>query len=49
VQKDIDQAQKDGVNQTPSIFMIAKGKRFPLPAGTPSYELLRSLINQQLK
>jgi protein-disulfide isomerase len=49
VQRDVDQATKDGVNQTPSIFMDAKGKRFPLPAGVPSYEFLRSLINDQLK
>jgi len=49
VQKDLDQASKDQVNQTPTMFMIAKGKRFPLPAGTPSYEFLRSLINEQLK
>ena len=49
VQRDYDQATKDGVNQTPFIFMTAKGKRFGLPAGVPSYEFLRSLINDQLK
>lgn len=49
VQHDVDQAGKDGVNQTPSIFVTAKGKRFPLPPGVPSYEFLKSLLNDQLK
>ena len=49
VQRDVDQAGKDGVNQTPSVFMTAKGKRFGLPPGVPTYEFLRSLINDQLK
>jgi hypothetical protein len=49
VQKDLDQATKDGVNQTPSIFLTAKGKRFPLPPGVPNYELLKAMLNEQLK
>jgi protein-disulfide isomerase len=49
VQKDVDQAGKDGVNQTPSMFVTAKGKRFPLPPGTPSYQLLKALLDEQLK
>jgi protein-disulfide isomerase len=49
VQRDYDQATKvDGINQTPSIFLIAKGKRFPLPPGVPNYELLRQMLDQQL-
>lgn len=50
VQRDVDQATRDGVNQTPTIFLTAKGKRFPLPeAGVPPYELLKSLLDDQLK
>lgn len=49
VQRDVDQAGKDGVNQTPSIFVTAKGKRFPLPPGVPTYELLRAMLDEQLK
>ena len=49
VQHDVDQAGKDGVNQTPSIFVTAKGKRFPLPPGVPSWELLKAMLDEQLK
>jgi protein-disulfide isomerase len=49
VQKDVDLATKDGVNQTPSIFLTAKGKRFPMTPGVPSYELLKALLDDQLK
>lgn len=50
VQKDVDQATKDGVNQTPTIFLNVKGKRFALPqAGVPPYELLKSLLDGYLK
>jgi protein-disulfide isomerase len=49
VQHDVDQATKDGVNQTPSIYVTAKGKRFPLPPGVPSYELLKAMLDEQLK
>jgi protein-disulfide isomerase len=49
VQNDMNQAMRDQINQTPSVFITAHGKRFPLPPGVPSYELLKSLLDQQLK
>ena len=49
VNRDVDQATKDGVNQTPYIFLDVKGKRFPLPPGVPSYAFLSQLLNDQLK
>jgi protein-disulfide isomerase len=49
VQKDLEQGSRDGINQTPSVYMTAKGKRFPLPPGVPNYELLQKMIDGQLK
>jgi protein-disulfide isomerase len=50
VQRDFDQAtNKDNITQTPSIFLTAKGKRFPLPPGVPNYDLLRQMLAEQLK
>jgi len=44
VQRDMDEGIKSGINSTPSVFLTAKGKRIPLPAGVPSYDLLVKLI-----
>ena len=60
VQRDMEDGIKSGINSTPSIFLNAKGKRLPLPPGTPelrpggapggwSYSLLASLIRDSLK
>lgn len=50
VQRDFDQAvNKDGITQTPSIYLTVKGKRFPLPPGVPNYELLRQMLDGQLR
>jgi protein-disulfide isomerase len=49
VQRDVDLAGKDGVNQTPSVYVTSKGKRFPLPPGVPAYELLKAMLDEQLK
>jgi protein-disulfide isomerase len=48
VRKDIDDATKDGVDRTPTIFITANGRRFMLPGGVPSYELLSSVLNHYL-
>lgn len=50
VQRDFDQAtSKDGITQTPSIYLTVKGKRFPLPPGVPNYELLQRMLDEQLR
>jgi len=48
VRRDIDEATKDGVDRTPSIFITANGRRFMLPGGVPNYELLSSVLNHYL-
>lgn len=48
VRQDIDQATKDNVDRTPSIFITANGRRFMLPGGVPNYELLSSVLNHYL-
>jgi len=49
VQRDFDQAaNKDGITQTPAIYLTAKGRRFPLPPGVPNYELLQRMLDEQL-
>jgi protein-disulfide isomerase len=50
VQRDFDQAaNRDGITQTPSIYLTVKGKRFPLPPGVPNYDLLRQVLDAQLR
>jgi protein-disulfide isomerase len=48
VRHDIDDATKDGVDRTPSIFITANGRRFMLPGGVPNYQLLSSVLNHYL-
>jgi protein-disulfide isomerase len=48
VRHDIDEATKDGVDRTPTIFVTANGRRFMLPGGMPKYELLSSVLNHYL-
>ena len=48
VRYDIDQATKDGVDRTPSLFITANGRRFLLPGGVPNYQLLASVLNHYL-
>ncbi len=50
VQRDFDQAvNRDGITQTPSIYLTARGKRFPLPPGVPNYDLLRQMLDVELR
>lgn len=48
VTADLTMGQKDGVNQTPSIVVVARGKRQVIP-GVPAMPLLRSYIDEVLK
>ena len=48
VRRDVDDATRDGVDRTPTIFITANGRRFMLPGGVPSYELLSSVLNHYL-
>ncbi len=48
VRHDIDDATRDNVDRTPSIFITANGRRFMLPGGVPNYELLSSVLNHYL-
>jgi len=48
VRHDIDEATRDRVDRTPSIFVTANGRRFMLPGGVPNYELLSSVLNHYL-
>jgi protein-disulfide isomerase len=48
VRHDIDEATRDRVDRTPSIFITAQGRRFMLPGGVPNYELLSSVLNHYL-
>jgi protein-disulfide isomerase len=48
VRRDIDDGTRDGIDRTPTLFMTAQGRRFMLPAGAPSYELLSSVLNHYL-
>lgn len=48
VRHDIDEATRDHVDRTPSIFITANGRRFMLPGGVPAYELLSSVLNHYL-
>ncbi len=48
VRRDIDDATRDGVDRTPTIFITANGRRFMLPGGVPNYELLSSVLNHYL-
>ena len=48
VRHDIDEATRDNVDRTPSIFITAGGRRFMLPGGVPNYELLSSVLNHYL-
>jgi len=48
VRRDVDDATRDGVDRTPTIFITANGRRFPLPGGVPNYELLSSVLNHYL-
>ncbi|MGB7759487.1 MAG: thioredoxin domain-containing protein [Bryobacteraceae bacterium] len=47
VRHDIDDATRDNVNSTPSVFLTVNGRRFMLP-GVPNYELLSSVLNHYL-
>jgi len=47
VRHDIDDATRDHVNSTPSIFLTVDGRRFMLPS-VPNYELLSSVLNHYL-
>ena len=48
VRHDIDDATRDGVNATPTVFITANGRRFMLPSGVPNYDLLSSVLNHYL-
>jgi protein-disulfide isomerase len=48
VRRDIDDATKDGVDRTPTMFITANGRRFMLPGGVPNYQLLSSVLNHYL-
>ena len=48
VRHDIDEATRDNVDRTPSIFITAGGRRFMLPGGVPRYELLASVLKSYL-
>jgi protein-disulfide isomerase len=48
VRHDIDDATRDHVDRTQSIFITANGRRFMLPSGVPSYELLSRMLNHYL-
>lgn len=48
VRHDIDDATRDRVNRTPTMFITAQGRRFMLPGGVPNYELLVSVLNRYL-
>ena len=49
VQADYDDGLKSGISSTPTVFLDAKGKRLPLPAGVPNYDFLTGAINSFLK
>jgi len=48
VRRDIDEATKDGVDRTPTIFLTSNGRRVMLPGGVPNYALLSSVLNHYL-
>jgi protein-disulfide isomerase len=48
VARDVTAGRGDQLRQTPTIVVVAKGKRVLLP-GTPSYNLLKSYLDQELQ
>ena len=45
---DMEMAREDHINQTPSLVIVAKGKR-QLIAGIPPFSLLKSYLDELLK
>jgi protein-disulfide isomerase len=48
VRRDVDDATRDSVDRTPTMFITAQGRRFMLPGGMPNYESLVSVLNRYL-
>ena len=48
VAEDVAMARKDAINQTPTIIVVAKGKRQPI-AGAVDFSLLKTYLDQLLK
>ena len=48
VAEDVAMGRKDGINQTPTIVVVAKGKRQPI-AGAADFGLLKTYLDQLLK
>lgn len=48
VAEDVAMARKDAINQTPTIVVVAKGKRQPI-AGAVDFSLLKTYLDQLLK
>jgi protein-disulfide isomerase len=47
VQRDVDLGMRAGINQTPTMFISGRGKRYPV-AGPVNYNILRRLLDQML-
>lgn len=50
VQQELDEGMSSGVNQTPTMIVTAKGKRYPLSGVDPSnYQLFKKFLDDLLK
>jgi protein-disulfide isomerase len=48
IQQDVQLGQAAGIRQTPTMFVMCRGRKYPF-SGSVNYDLLRSLLNDLLK